>query len=179
MVQSNNSVRAGSSEAPRYRNSLHAVRQIASRYGPAALFRGFAVNTAREVAFLSTYFGAYEHAKALISRAADRADPRSDSALLHRIGVPLAGGISGALGWFLSFPLDCVKSQIQGAPPGAERRSAAEIARGLWRAKGIGGFYSGVVPSVARAFLVSSSRFTAYEGTLWLLHRLWGDGWMR
>lgn len=37
-----------------------------------------------------------------------------------------------------------------------------DMMRGLRRI-GVGGFYSGVLPSVARAFVVSGSRFSAYE----------------
>ena len=36
--------------------------------------------------------------------------------LVSKVSIPIAGGISGAVGWFISFPLDCVKSNIQGIP---------------------------------------------------------------
>eukprot|EP00978_Attheya_sp_CCMP212_P022787 scaffold68547_cov59-Attheya_sp.AAC.6 len=90
-----------------------------------------------------------------------------------QLAIPLAGGISGAFAWFASFPLDCIKAGIQGqiVKPGAHHKqlSAMTVFKTLWSSKGVRGLYSGVTPSIIRAFLVSSSRFSAYEFALWLL----------
>ena len=43
------------------------------------------------------------------------------------------------------------------------RPAALTIARDLVKTRGVAGLYAGVGPSVLRAFLVSGSRFTAYE----------------
>lgn len=82
------------------------------------------------------------------------------------VAIPVAGGVSGALAWLISFPLDCIKANIQGqrieAAAAAPRRvTAASAAQAIFRAKGVLGLYSGVGPSIARAFLVSGSRFSA------------------
>jgi hypothetical protein len=39
----------------------------------------------------------------------------------------------------------------------------------LWARTGVRGLYKGILPSVLRAFLVSGSRFSAYEAVLDLL----------
>jgi hypothetical protein len=44
-----------------------------------------------------------------------------------------------------------------------------QVFQTLLQTKGIRGLYSGVTPSIARAFLVSGSRFSAYEGALWMI----------
>lgn len=49
--------------------------------------------------------------------------------------------------------------------------SAIKIAMSVFQKRGLFGLYAGVVPSVLRAFVVSSSRFTVYEGTLYLLEK--------
>lgn len=160
---------AGTTATP-YRSSLHAAMHIARTHGALALWRGFAVNTLRESIFLGVYFFMYEHAKSSFTsllvdrwRAVD-----SPSA-----AIAVAGGLSGACAWFVSFPLDCIKSVIQGRPfTGANdgssgtRSSAWRVARDLYAARGVSAFYAGVLPSIARAFLVSGTRFSAYEGTL-------------
>ncbi len=105
--------------------------------------------------------------------------------------VPFAGGCAGAWAWFVSFPLDCVKAGVQGQSlssvvggdgngncnSGMRRiknenlKSMATVYRELINSKGWRGLYSGVSPSIVRAFIVSSSRFTAYE----LVVKLCGD----
>eukprot|EP01038_Epipyxis_sp_PR26KG_P004277 gene4277-6057_t len=146
------------------KNSLSVTFEIIRTKGVKALYVGHLVNTTREVTFLSTYFMVYEHLKAsfLVSN--------------HIINLPtpitiaISGGSAGAIGWFISFPLDCIKSNIQSSSAN-ERKSALETGSQLFRTKGILGLYSGVVPSVMRAFIVSSSRFMAYEACIALLSK--------
>jgi hypothetical protein len=73
-------------------------------------------------------------------------------------------GLSGAAAWLLSFPLDTVKTAVQGRPLDAPRVAAMDAARNiLLRRGGLLGLYSGAVPSVMRAFIVSGTRFSTYE----------------
>lgn len=142
----------------RYRTSLHAAIGIVWKEGLVGLYHGHAVNTSREVVFLATYFSVYEHTKTSVS------------SYLHKaVAVPLAGGLSGAAGWVVSFPLDCVKSHIQTHSTAKDKLTFLPTLRQIIRSNGVIGLYSGLLPSVLRAFIVSSSRFSAYETTLWLL----------
>ena len=78
-------------------------------------------------------------------------------------------------GWFGSFPLDTVKSNIQGQPlvkPWKQQLKMRSVALAQFRAKGLFGLYSGVGPALARAFIVSGTRFSAFEFTLRLLGKL-------
>jgi hypothetical protein len=47
----------------RFRHSLHATLHIVRTEGVSALYKAHAVNTLREMVFLSTYFTVYEHLK--------------------------------------------------------------------------------------------------------------------
>ena len=146
-------------------SSMMTAGNIIRQHGPDALYCGHLVNTTREMVFIASYFTIYEHTKNSITAAAGQIGLHSSMA------IPMAGGISGAASWFLSFPLDCIKSNIQGASL-SERRNrpnAFNLASNLIKERGWGGLYRGASPSIARAFLVSSSRFTFYEGTLRLL----------
>lgn len=149
-----------SKSSQRPRNSIKAAYNMIRSQGLSALYRGHAVNTTREVCFLGTYFFTYEHSKQLLT-------PHMPATL----SVAVAGGISGAIGWFVSFPLDCVKSNIQGSPINHKQPTAISVASRLLASKGLIGLYSGVCASIVRAFLVSSSRFTAYEFIQWLAAR--------
>ena len=146
-------------------SSVMVARNIIRQYGPDALYSGHLVNTAREMVFIASYFTMYEHSKKSITAIA------ASMGLHSSVAIPLAGGLSGAASWFLSFPLDCIKSNIQGSDLSrrAKRPYAMTLASNLITERGIRGLYRGASPSIARAFLVSSSRFTVYEWTLRLL----------
>mmetsp|Transcript_5622 Transcript_5622/g.7865 ORF Transcript_5622/g.7865 Transcript_5622/m.7865 type:complete len:301 (+) Transcript_5622:104-1006(+) len=151
----------------RFKGSFDCAKHLIKENGIKSLYLGYSVNTVREFAFCSVYFGIYEKAKVYLTQN-----------VFHNpsYGIALAGGLSGMTAWFISFPLDCIKANIQGQhlPPGVSRsaKSSFSVAKELWMRNGIRAFYSGVGPSVARAFIVSSMRFSAYEFALWGLSSL-------
>lgn len=51
------------------------------------------------------------------------------------------------------------------------KRKSLDVLKDLLRTKGWKGLYSGVTPSIMRAFIVSGSRFSAYEVAV----KLFGD----
>ncbi len=149
--------------AKKVTGSFTMARHLITQYGWTSLYRGHVVNTLREMVFLSTYFSVYEHSRLVIQQSLHMGE---------HLAIPVAGGLSGALGWLLSFPLDNIKSNIQGAPflsRGGEflkPNNFVEIGKNLLKTRGIIGLYSGVAPSIMRAFIVSASRFSAYESAL-------------
>lgn len=147
------------SSKPRYTGSWNCVQSLVRSHGPLVLYTGHCINTLREGTFLGTYFFCYEGLREHIRMW-----------IPTQVAIPVAGGFAGAISWFVSFPLDCVRARVQGQDldaPGKPR--ALQVMRQLLEQQGIRGLYSGVTPSIVRAFLVSGSRFSAYEGALWLL----------
>jgi len=132
--------------------------------GIKILYTGHVVNSAREGVFLASYFYTYEGVREVLINRVE---------IIPQIAIPISGGISGALAWFVSFPLDCIKAGIQGQKiedGKLPKTKGIEVSMKLWRNKGLKGLYSGVTPTLLRAFLVSGSRFSAYEFALWLLN---------
>lgn len=158
---------------PKYNGSLHATTVIIRNYGFSSIYIGHGVNTVREVVFSSVYFTSYDLFKRVLSKS------ESDKliSLPKSISIAIAGGLAGALGWFISFPLDCIKSNIQGQSleniknNSHNRLKSWDVFKKLIDSKGIRGLYSGILPSILRAFLVSSSRFSTYEGVKYLFHK--------
>lgn len=141
------------------RSSFMHAFLLVKQFGVRTLYIGHGINTIREMLFLSTYFLVYENTRTVFA-----------SFLPHSMAVPFAGGISGATGWLVTFPLDCIKANIQGRDLQCNTRSSTLfVAKDLLKSRGILGLYAGLMPSIARAFLVSSSRFSAYELSLWML----------
>lgn len=163
----------------RYRGSMDCLKSLVRERGWRVLYTGHAINTAREGIFLGTYFYTYEGVKFSLNNTFGR---YTDGPISSQLAIPLAGGVSGAWAWFVSFPLDCIKAVIQGQVPsklpvsGGNKMvtiGALDALKTLVRTKGWLGLYAGVTPSIVRAFLVSSTRFSAYELVVWL----GGDYW--
>jgi solute carrier family 25 (mitochondrial carnitine/acylcarnitine transporter), member 20/29 len=144
----------------RFRGSLDAVRQLIHEHGVSIVYRGHGINTVRETAFLTTYFGLYEGVRHMLHSL--------DTSGHGQFYVPLSGGLAGAVAWTVTFPLDCIRAGVQGSDL-HHQRTALTVNRELMATRGMAGLFSGVAPSIARAFLVSGSRFSAYEAALWLL----------
>ena len=132
-----------------------------SRHGVpgSVLYTGHAVNTLREMTFMMAYFYTYEGLRTELGHTTNP----------PQWVIPVAGGCSGAFAWAVSFPLDCVRAGVQGRSDLLDKGHAVQVFRDLIQTKGIRGLYAGIVPSVMRAFIVSGTRFSAYETTLWLL----------
>jgi len=172
----------------RFTSSLQCARILVSSHGVSILYTGNVINTVREAAFVGTYFFCYEGYKEDFRRLFDwienfvlssgNDDNGHSSSFSKYIAVPMAGGFAGASAWAITFPLDCVRAGMQGQPilsssssPSTaqfQKQGSLEIFKDLLLRKGFTGLYAGVTPSIARAFLVSGSRFSAYEGALWL-----------
>mmetsp|Transcript_34915 Transcript_34915/g.84493 ORF Transcript_34915/g.84493 Transcript_34915/m.84493 type:complete len:164 (-) Transcript_34915:138-629(-) len=142
-----------------YRSSLSCVKTLIQSHGVGIIYTGHIVNTVREATFLGSYFFVYEGLREGLVRS---------SLCNVQVAVPIAGGLSGAVSWLISFPLDCVRAGVQGQrlPP---QHGARQVLISLLRERGVWSLYSGASASVTRAFLVSGSRFSAYEGALWML----------
>ena len=151
----------------KYSGSAHAARQLLKTHGPRVFFLGHGVNTARECVFNAVFFSAFEHTAHGFE---------TEAGLSPAMATAAAGGVAGAAGWLTNLPLDCVKSGIQGQCLGDGRggwdagRGArvgfVEAARTVGARGGIAGFFAGAAPSLARSFVVSGSRFTAFTGAM-------------
>ncbi|KNC45940.1 carnitine/acylcarnitine carrier protein [Thecamonas trahens ATCC 50062] len=151
----------------RFSNSVQVLQHVVRKHGASALYTGYSVNALREIMFVSIYFGVYEVAKRnLQMRLAGSLDvDDAASPLLLRIAIPFAGGAAGAFAWTASFPLDVLKSDIQSSrlTPRPSFAAMTSMVRRRWVRLGWRGFYRGATTSIMRAFLVSSTRFSAYE----------------
>ena len=135
---------------------------ITRTHGVLALWHGGGVNLVRESLFLGAYFTLYESGSGALL-----------SVMPPPLAVPLAGGFAGALAWGLSLPFDAIKTRVQGQPLAQLGTHAEVTARGaaaaLLRAHGVAGLFTGLGPSALRAFVVSGTRFAAYEAVMGLL----------
>lgn len=148
--------------------------------GFRGFFAGYIPTTIRDVAFCATYFSVYEMFKKSL-----QSHPLfiTEAGGFSPVPIILSGGVSGALAWMVSFPFDVVKTAMQDnnkphntglnktSSSPLIKQSMLGVAKSHYSKVGISGFYSGLVPAVCRAFLVSSVRFFTYESVLYLLDK--------
>lgn len=166
----------------RFNGSWDCAKTLVQERGIRIIYTGHAINTVREAAFLGTYFYTYEGLRVVLERL-NRRDSL-DIQTTSTWSIPIAGGVSGALSWFMTFPLDCIRAGIQGqrltkpeqfinscdqiicAGLTSKKISSIDVFKDIIKSKGLFGLYSGVAPTLARAFIVSATRFSAYEFAL-------------
>jgi solute carrier family 25 carnitine/acylcarnitine transporter 20/29 len=117
----------------RFKGSIHCCSYLLRNYGVSGLYAGFRINSLREVIFGFFYFGLYENMKRLLV----------GSVGIPTLAIPTAGGIAGASAWFLSFPLDVVKSIIQSESlTKKDKNSILKIVKMRFSEFGISGFFN-------------------------------------
>lgn len=165
----------------RFIGSFHCAKTLVTSHGLPVLYTGHVINTIREAAFVGMYFYCYEGFKVEFKHIIGNGEKlwrstiyaasnnQEQESLATSLAIPIAGGCAGAASWAFTFPLDCVRAGVQGqhiTESYIHKQGAFETLKLLWQTKGITGLYAGVGPSIARAFLVSGSRFSAYEGAV-------------
>ncbi|XP_075690415.1 mitochondrial ornithine transporter 1-like isoform X2 [Rhinoderma darwinii] len=133
------------------------VCNILKTEGVCGLFRGLSSTWLREIPGYFFFFGGYE----LSSRILNQSSRNQPGALV----VSVSGGVGGACFWLSVYPVDSVKSRIQvlstASPSGGFLISLLHILK----TEGIVTLYSGLMPTVIRAFPSNAALFLAYEMT--------------
>jgi ornithine carrier protein len=153
---------------------LKVISRTLRTHGLLGLYRGNLSTLLREVGGGAAWFGVYEWAclqqlAMLDRRRARLAEPgesivpaqRSDLSAPH---LMLCGALAGMGYNAILFPADVIKSRMQ---TDGGRASMSEVARELYRAQGIRGFYRGLGITLLRSAPGSSTIFLVYE----LMHR--------
>eukprot|EP01125_Pyxidicula_operculata_P012840 TRINITY_DN4232_c0_g1_i2.p1 TRINITY_DN4232_c0_g1~~TRINITY_DN4232_c0_g1_i2.p1 ORF type:complete len:327 (+),score=31.46 TRINITY_DN4232_c0_g1_i2:39-983(+) len=156
-----------------FSGSIQCAMYIKKNHGVHSLFYGYLVNAAREILFCTIYFGTYDNTKKFLANlfGYHTTDANGEGVKAPPSVIMLSGGLSGMLAWFGSFPLDVIKSNVQTCALSQKNRykHGMSILMERWNQVKIRAFYSGIGPSLIRAFFVSGTRFSAYEFALNIL----------
>ncbi|CAM9173819.1 unnamed protein product [Choristocarpus tenellus] len=152
----------GARERERYRGPMDCARKVVAAQGVMGLYQGVTATVLREVPAFGIYFGFYEVGK---------------ETCVERLGMPptkasaLAGGVSGALSWAVTFPVDYAKSVIQTLPLDAppHQRHVWGCLRQTFVSHGARFMFRGLGVALSRAFVVNACVFPVYEKTLNIL----------
>ncbi|KAG6543888.1 hypothetical protein Mapa_014728 [Marchantia paleacea] len=154
--------RVSKARAVRAVGPLDVVRGILRKEGFPGLYRGLTITVIRDAPSHAVYFGTYEYARECLHPGCRQ---NGDESLLTML---TAGGLAGAVSWIFCYPLDVVKSRLQGQLPGGPQRYTGIVhcMRKSVEEEGLKVLWRGLGTAVTRAYLVNGAIFSAYEMTL-------------
>lgn len=117
------------------------------------VYKGFGITWLRTTVFLSSFFYLRETAKT-----------RYPEELSHPIIGPfLLGGVVATFAWWVVWPLELMKSQVQGSYVGNESPSVLQRMRLVVSERGLAGLYRGVLSGTLRSFFANGIGLIVYE----------------
>jgi solute carrier family 25 iron transporter 28/37 len=134
----------------KFRSSIGCARQIFKTEGPSAFFKSLPTTVAMNIPHVTVQWVVYERMKKLTG---------ADGEERLTMGFVVSGFAAGATAAVASQPLDVVKTQVQlGKSP-----SMSHALRSLYKAVGLGGFYTGLLPRICYIGPSSAVVMTTYE----------------
>lgn len=131
-------------------------RQTGGTWAVRSLYTGFTPNTLRAALLLGSFFTLVEASKPL----------RKD--LPPLVNGFVTGSVCATVAWWICFPLDVVKSQIQAetsTPSSSKGPSLYHRMQHIYRLHGIRGFFRGIVAGSVRSMVGNGFAMAAYEAT--------------
>jgi len=152
---------------PKYRGNVDCISQILKSQGPRGLYQGLFCTMYRDVPSYGLYFALYE---SLRPRLAAKSVGLSDFQ-----ASAIGGAVAGSIAWAVIYPIDTVKTKIQGAPlakGNAQRTMFFQVFRSLYCEGGLQRLFRGLGATILRALPVNAVVFPVYETVLKELKRL-------
>jgi hypothetical protein len=153
--------RQGLSCDGRQQGVLEFVSSEMKKSGIAGLWLGYGATLARDLPYLVIKWLVYAQFQALLSALILTLPLQSGAVLwLENTKNLIAGGIAGAAAAIAVTPADCVKTQMQAQP---NNPGAIPVSRELFNQGGIGAFFSGITPRLARIPLYTAVTLATFE----------------
>jgi hypothetical protein len=140
----------------RWRGVVHCAKDTFTTGGVKSLMRGLTPCLGREVYGNAIWFGAYE---TILRSLTPPGVTREKTPMWI---FPFSGGCAGMAFWFLAFPFDTVKTQMQ-VNDAAASRSMVENFRTIVKTGGVKALFRGIDVTLVRAFPGSAAVFASYE----------------
>lgn len=135
-----------------YSGPLDVAKRLLREGGLRSLYRGTAATLLRDGPGSVAYFGVYEMLKQRFQKPGE----------MNKAGILFAGGMAGVANWTVSIPPDVLKSRLQSAPEGTYK-GMGDVFLKMMKEEGIGSFFKGIGPIMARAFPANAATFFGAE----------------
>ncbi|KAL7088997.1 hypothetical protein ACP275_13G161700 [Erythranthe tilingii] len=158
-VQGTDSIVQSSS---RYNGPIDCALKTIKSEGLTGIFRGGGATLLRESIGNAVFFSTYEHVRYYMRRSLR--DASSDVSHFADVGIGIfSGGLGGIACWSAILPLDVAKTIIQTAPDKNHTRNPFQILEKIYKISGIRGCYTGLGPTIVRAFPANAAAIVTWE----------------
>lgn len=149
-------------KSSRYNGPLDCALKTIKTDGVTGIFRGGLATFLREAVGNAVFFVTYEHVRYYMNLQlkADSAEHRN----LIDVGIGImSGGLGGVAFWSAVLPLDVAKTIIQTSPDRSSTRNPFQILNSIYRRAGLRGCYTGLGPTIVRAFPANAAAIVTWE----------------
>ncbi|EXC18087.1 hypothetical protein L484_014487 [Morus notabilis] len=152
----------------RYSGPLDCAVKTVKSEGVKGIFCGGFATLLRESLGNAVFFSVYEYTRYHMHSQLKSAS--SDRSNLVDVGVGImSGGLGGIAFWSVVLPLDVAKTIIQTAPDKNSLRNPFRILNSIYKRDGIKGCYTGLGPTILRAFPANAAAIVTWELAIKLL----------
>ncbi|XP_006025844.1 mitochondrial ornithine transporter 1 isoform X1 [Alligator sinensis] len=132
------------------------VKGVLQKDGPLGFYRGLSSTLLRELPGYFVFFGGYELSRTFFASGRSKNE-------LGPIPLMISGGFGGICLWIAVYPIDCVKSRIQVLSMAGKQAGFMGTFSNVLRNEGVLALYSGLKPTLLRAFPANGALFLTYE----------------
>ncbi|XP_075419004.1 mitochondrial ornithine transporter 1 isoform X2 [Tenrec ecaudatus] len=132
------------------------VKSILRKDGALGFYQGLSSTLLREVPGYFFFFGGYELSRSCFASGRPKEE-------LGPVPLMLSGGVGGICLWLAVYPVDCIKSRIQVLSMSGRQTGFVGTFISVLKNEGVTALYSGLKPTMIRAFPANGALFLAYE----------------
>ncbi|XP_054856301.1 mitochondrial ornithine transporter 1 [Eublepharis macularius] len=132
------------------------VKSVIQRDGPLGFYRGLSSTLLREIPGYFLFFGGYELSRSFFAFGRPKEE-------LGPVALMFSGGFGGVCLWTAVYPIDCIKSRIQVLSMAGKQAGFMGTFATVFQNEGVFALYSGLKPTLIRAFPANGALFLAYE----------------
>ncbi|KAL0535040.1 hypothetical protein IC582_029352 [Cucumis melo] len=148
----------------RYSGPVDCALKTIKTEGATGLFRGGFTTFLRESIGNAVFFSVYENVRYYMHSQLHSTSNSNVHGNLMDMGIGiLTGGLGGVGFWLAVLPLDVAKTVIQTSADKNATRNPFLVLRSIYRNAGIKGCYTGLGPTILRAFPANAAAIVCWE----------------
>ncbi|KAK7252139.1 hypothetical protein RIF29_35885 [Crotalaria pallida] len=155
-------------KSSRYSSPLDCALKTVKTEGVTGIFRGGSTTLLRESVGNAVFFSVYEYVRYHLHLRVKAASSNYSNLTDIGIGI-ITGGLAGVSFWLAVLPLDVAKTLIQTNLDKNCSRNPLQVLRSIHGRAGLKGCYTGLAPTVTRAFPANAAAIVTWELAMKLL----------